>query len=151
MKTLVLIMILAMFTDTAFAIEDTVENRNMEAEHYLSVNPPKEMLQDVAKQVALNYPPEKREIFIKIITQYYDVGAVTKSVKETMAKVFTADELAAMAEFYGSPVGMSAMKKLGAYLAEIMPTIQAETLKAVAKANREIVEPKEKDENEPLN
>jgi hypothetical protein len=151
MKTLALTIILALFSNTAFAIEDTVENRNKEAERYLSVTPPKDMFQDVAKQMAQNYPPEKRELFIKIMTQYLDIEAVVKSFKDSMVKTFTADELAAMADFYGSPVGISATKKMGAYMAEIMPTVQAEALKAVAKANRDIKEPEEKDKTEPAN
>jgi len=58
-------------------------------------------------------------------------------MKESMVKNFTADELKALADFYGSPVGKSAMKKFGAYMADVMPSIQAEVEKAQAKANRE--------------
>ena len=149
MKTLSLILVLALLGNTAFAIEDTVENRTKEAERYLSVTPPKEMFQDVAKQMAQNYPPEKRDLFIKIMTQYLDIDAVMKSFKDSMIKTFTADELAAMADFYGSPVGIAATKKMGAYMAEIMPTVQAEALKAVAKANRDIKDPEEDEKIEP--
>ncbi len=39
----------------------------------------------------------------------------------------------ALADFYGSPVGKSAMQKFGAYMAELMPVIEAEVLKAQAK------------------
>jgi hypothetical protein len=38
-----------------------------------------------------------------------------------------------LADFYGSPVGKSAMKKFGAYMADIMPVVQAEIMKAAAK------------------
>ncbi len=80
-----------------------------------------------------------------------DIEAILKSFKETMIKTFTADELAALADFYGSPVGISATKKMGAYMAEIMPVMQAEALKAVAKTYRDIKEPKGKDKTEPTN
>ena len=46
-------------------------------------------------------------------------------------------ELKALADFYGSAVGKSAMKKFGTYMADVMPDIQAEMIKAQAKANRE--------------
>jgi hypothetical protein len=39
----------------------------------------------------------------------------------------------ALADFYGSPVGKSAMQKFGAYMADIMPVVQAEIVKAAAK------------------
>jgi hypothetical protein len=41
-----------------------------------------------------------------------------------------------LADFYGSPVGKSAMQKFGAYMADVMPAIQAEMLKAQAKMNQ---------------
>jgi hypothetical protein len=43
-----------------------------------------------------------------------------------MAKHFTADELRALADFYGSPVGKSATQKFGTYMADVMPAIQTE-------------------------
>jgi hypothetical protein len=141
-------MVLLMHSNTVFGVEDTVENRNNEADRYISVTPPKELLQDVAKQMALNYPPEKRELFIKIMTQYLDIDVLTKSMKDSMIKIFTADELAAMADYYGSSNGLSATKKMGAYMAEIMPTIQAEALKAVAMGYKDIKGPEEKEKTE---
>ena len=50
-----------------------------------------------------------------------------------MVKHFTTEELKALADFYGSPVGKSAMQKFGAYMADIMPVMQAEIMKAQAK------------------
>ena len=151
MIKLVVIILVLLGSASAFAIEDTVENRSNEAERYLSVNSPKEILQDIAKQMALNYPPEKREFFIKVMTQYLDIELIAKSAKNSMIKIYTADELAAMADFYGSPVGMSATKKTGAYMAEVSPTIQAEAMKAVTKAYREMKESEVKDKTDPAN
>ena len=61
--------------------------------------------------------------------------AVEKAMKKSLIKHFTADELKALADFYGSPVGKSAMKKFGAYMADVMPAIQTEMMKAQAKAS----------------
>jgi hypothetical protein len=61
-------------------------------------------------------------------------------MEEAMVKHFTADELKALADFYGSPVGKSAMNKIGVYTADIMPAIQAEILKAQAEAFKAQVE-----------
>jgi hypothetical protein len=41
-----------------------------------------------------------------------------------------------LADFYGSPVGKSAMQKFGAYMADVVPAIQAEMQKAQAKMNQ---------------
>ena len=143
MKKLVLVVMMGLVSSTAFAVQDTVQNRNAEAERYLAVTPPRVMFQDVADQMALNLPPDQREQFRNIMTKYLDIEAVTKSMKDSMVKIFSADELAALADFYGSPVGVSATKKMGAFMGELMPTIQAEALKAVAKANRDMKDPEE--------
>jgi len=55
-----------------------------------------------------------------------------------MVKNFTTDELKALADFYGSSVGKSAMQKFGAYMADIMPAMQAEIIKAQAKLNQSL-------------
>lgn len=69
--------------------------------------------------------------------KYIDINAMTKFMKDAMVKNFTADELKALADFYGSPVGKSAMKKFGVYQADVMPNIQAEIAKAQTKASQE--------------
>ena len=53
---------------------------------------------------------------------------------DAMVKNFTTEELKALADFYGSPVGKSAMQKFGAYMADIMSLVQAEIIKAAGKA-----------------
>ena len=57
---------------------------------------------------------------------------------DAMVKNFTTEELKALADFYGSPVGKSAMQKFGAYMADIMPVMQAEIMKASAKLNQSV-------------
>ena len=119
------------------ALDDTPENRAEEADRYLAATPPEEMLQDMADQMAMNLPVEQRQEFKDVLTKHLDIAALETAMKEAMVKHFTADELKALAEFYGSPVAKSAMKKFGMYMAEVMSTIQAEIIKAQAKASRE--------------
>jgi hypothetical protein len=69
-----------------------------------------------------------------MMTKELDIVALTKAMTDAMVKHFTTDELKALADFYGSPVGKSAMQKFGAYMAEVMPAIQSEVLKAQSKA-----------------
>ena len=47
------------------------------------------------------------------MTKHLDIGRVTAAIKAAMVKTFTADELKALADFYGSEVGRSAMAKMG--------------------------------------
>jgi len=120
---------------------DTPENRRHEADRYLQATPPKQMFADMAEKMSMNMPPEDRQKFKETLTSALDVDALTKAMTDAMVKHFTVQELKALADFYGSPVGKSAMGKFGAYMAEVMPTIQAEMIKAQAKANQSAPNP----------
>src|SRR5438045_8270800 len=119
-----------------FSANDTPETRRREAERYLQVSPPKALFEDMADKMAANLPPDQREQFKRMMTTQLDVAALTKAMTDAMVKHFTTDELKALADFYGSPVGKSAMQKFGAYMADIMPTMEAEIMKAQAKASQ---------------
>src|SRR5882672_8421150 len=117
---------------------DTPETRRREAERYLQVSPPKALFEDMADKMAANLPPDQREQFKKVMTTQLDLAALTKAMTDAMVKNFTTDELKALADFYGSPVGKSAMQKFGAYMADIMPVMQAEIIKASPKLNQSL-------------
>ncbi len=135
--TIVLVLLMVL---NSFALEDTPFNRLSQAERYLDVTPPKDLLQDAAEQMAMNFDPSQRQAFKDLITKHLDIEALTKTMKDTMIKHFTADELKALADFYGSAEGKSSMRKFGAYMADVMPSVQAEMVKAIAKANREVAD-----------
>jgi hypothetical protein len=94
---------------------DTPETRRREAERYLQATPPKATFEDMADKMAANLPLAEREKFKQTLTSQLDVPALTKAMTDAMVKNFTTDELKALADFYGSPVGKSAMQKFGAY------------------------------------
>ena len=119
-----------------FSAPDTPETRRKEAERYLQVSPPKALLEDMADKIAANLPPDQREQFKRIMTTDLDIAALSKAMTDAMVKDFTTEELKALADFYGSPVGKSAMQKFGTYMADIMPVMQAEIIKASAKLNQ---------------
>jgi hypothetical protein len=87
----------------------------------------------MADKMAETLPADQREQFKKVMTTQVDVAALSKAMTDAMVKNFTTEELKALADFYGSPVGKSAMQKFGAYMADIMPVVQAEIMKAAAK------------------
>jgi len=130
--------IVTLFTLATFVLiaTDTPETRRREAERYLKVIPPKALFEDMADKMAANLPPDRREQFKHLLTADLDIAALTKAMTDAMVKHFTTEELKALADFYGSPVGKSAMQKFGAYMADVMPAIQAEMQKAQAKLNQ---------------
>lgn len=132
-----LILSVILLTIPARAQNDSTADREREADRYLKATPPKEMFEDLAEQMAKNLSATEREKFKALLLKHLDIPALTQAMKSAMVKNFTAQELKALADFYGSPVGKSAMKKFGTYMADVMPDIQAEMIKAQAKANRE--------------
>jgi hypothetical protein len=116
-----------------FGATDTPETRRKEAERYLQATPPKQMFAEMADKMAVNVPADQRAQFKEMMTSQLDINALTKAMTDAMVKHFTTDELKALADFYGSPVGKSAMHKFGDYMADVMPAIQSEMMKAQAK------------------
>ena len=131
------IALIALLTFPALALDDTTANREHEADRYLSATPPKEMMTDMVEQMTKNSAPDQRDGLKTLLLKHLDFVAITKDIKDSLVKEFTADELKALADFYGSPAGKSAMKKFGAYMADVMPNIQAEILKAKTEVDRE--------------
>ena len=134
-KLVVLLVLTACAWSPVFSATDTPETRRREAERYLQVSPPKSLFEDVADKMAATLPADQREQFKKLMTTQVDIAALSKAMTDAMVKNFTTEELKALADFYGSPVGKSAMQKFGAYMADIMPVVQSEIMKAAAKMN----------------
>lgn len=82
-------------------------------------------------------PDEQRQRFVDLMTKHLDIAKLNTAMRESMAKHFTAGELRALADFYGSELGKSAMAKFGIYMADVMPTVQSEIMAAVGKAQSE--------------
>ena len=137
-RQLFVLSVLAFSTLSPVLGVDTPETRRHEAERYVQANPPKAVFADMADKMAANLPPDQREQFKRVMTTELDVVALTKAMTNAIVKNFTTEELKALADFYGSPVGKSAMQKFGAYMADIMPVMQAEIMKASAKLNQSV-------------
>src|SRR5712675_1970629 len=136
-QKLVLLLVLTLSAwSPVFSAADTPETRRKEAERYLQVSPPKALFEDMADKMATTLPADQRDQFKKLMTTQVDIAALSKAMIDAMVKNFTTEELKALADFYGSPVGKSAMQKFGAYMADVMPAIQAEMQKAQAKLNQ---------------
>jgi hypothetical protein len=90
-------------------------------------------MRDTAEKVATNLPETKRERFLDTMTKRFDFETINEVMIRSMVNRFTVREIDALANFYGSPEGKSVMKKFGLFMADVAPTIQAETTKALAK------------------
>jgi hypothetical protein len=124
----------------AWALDDTPANRGQQADRYLAAMPVKEMLANMVAQVSKNIPAKQRQAFRDMLTKHLDMPALEKVMRESLAKRLTADELKAMADFYGSAVGKSAMKKLNACMGDFVPAVQLEMMKAQDKARQQASE-----------
>jgi Uncharacterized protein conserved in bacteria (DUF2059) len=142
MKKIFLFLVFSLCVTNASAdvkpIKDTTQNRIAEANRYLSVMPPKDMLIDMVQKMSIQIPVEKRQLFTDLMTKHLDLSKFTSIVRDSMVKNFTAEELQALANFYGSPIGRSAMKKFGQYMADAMPHIQSLMIDAFQKAKAEM-------------
>jgi len=138
MQKQIIVLAVTLFASSVLVLgaTDTPETRRHEAERYLQANPPKALFADMADKMAANLPPDQREQFKRVMTTQLDIAALSKAMIDAMVKDFTTEELKALADFYGSAVGKSAMQKFGTYMADIMPALQAEIMKAQAKLNQ---------------
>src|SRR5436190_22827957 len=135
-KLVVLVVLTLSAWSPVFSATDTPETRRREAEPYLQVSPPKALFEGMADKMATTLPADQREQFKQLMTTRVDIAALSKAMIDAMVKNFTTEELKALADFYGSPVGKSAMQKFGTYMADIMPTMEAEIMKTQAKVNQ---------------
>src|SRR3954453_24166153 len=110
-KLVVLLILTLSAWSPVFSATDTPETRRKEAERYLQVSPPKALFEDMADKMAANIPADQREQFKKVMTTDVDIPALSKAMVDAMVKNFTTDELKALADFYGSPVGKLGVKK----------------------------------------
>jgi len=68
----------------------------------------------------------------------FDFDAVGKVTMESRVRHLATEELAALADFYGSPVGKSAMKKITVCMGEMSPHVELELQKAFLKTSQAI-------------
>lgn len=129
--SLLLLLVSSFWIDVSAAdIPDTHGNRLVAARHYLEAVPMKDMMRDMVMESAKNLPEKVRPAYVQFMTKAIRVDVMEGAALASMAQHFTVKELNAIADFYGSAEGRSAMKKFGAYMADVMPVIQQEMLRA---------------------
>jgi hypothetical protein len=126
------VLLLLAMSSPALALDDTPQNREQQVDRYLSAVSARDMFSDMMQKMSRSLPTDQREMFVNMMTKHLDFDAITKGMRDAMMKTFTADELSALADFYASPVGKSAMAKMGDYMAAMMPMMTQEMAKAQA-------------------
>jgi len=115
-----------MCAGSAALAQDSVAAREAAADRYLRVVPIAGLLDDSFRELSKQVPPGQRADFLAKAKVAVRADALERMARESMVKTFTADELNALADFYGSRHGQSAVKKFGVYMAQVTPAIQAE-------------------------
>lgn len=128
--------ILCVVSAVAFA-QDTSTTRETAADRYLRVVPMSQLLNDTFSEMSKQLPPEKRAEFMRQMKLVVRADSLERIARASMIRHFTTEELNALADFYGSRNGASAMKKFGAYMAEVMPAIQSEVQRGVQQLSKE--------------
>jgi len=113
------------------ALSDTPENRAKLVDDYLKEVPVKDLMNDITERLAATVPETKREEFKSMLTKHFDLDALVTAEKQALANVFTVGELSAMIQYQSTPEGKSSLKKMGAYMTQLMPVIQSEVKKAM--------------------
>ena len=131
-KFLTVASIVLLMVPPALALDDTRVNRGEQADNYLRAVPPQSLMKEMTTKIAATIPEGQRAAFVALMTKNLDIEALADLMRDCMIKNFTADELKALADFYGSPIGKSAMSKVGNYMADAMPKLIVELQKAQA-------------------
>lgn len=124
----------------AFASDkDDVSNDEIlkAAKRYSKVVPMSKLVEDGIREMAQRIQPEKRDDFITNMKGVMRADILEKIALDSMVKIFTAEELNALADFYGSVLGKSIMNKFGKYMAEVMPVLQQEMIRSLQKLQEE--------------
>lgn len=123
-------LIVATCASTVWA-QDTLADRKTAASRYMAAVPMSKMLEDSYFELAKQLPEESREEFIGHMRKIIHVSNLEKLAFDSMVETFTAEELNALADFYGSKEGQSALQKFGTYMGRVMPAIQEEIKRAL--------------------
>jgi len=127
-----------LFSVQNISAEDSKEARTQAAERYLAVVPISQLLDDTFREMSKSLPEALREGFVAQMRIVVRADVLEAATRASLVRHFTVDELNAMAEFYSSPHGASAMRKFGAYMADVMPAVQEEMILGLDHMERQV-------------
>ena len=89
-------------------------------DRYLRAVPMANLMDDTYAQIAKQIPEDKRAQFLADMHSLIKIERLEQLARSARINTFTVEELNALADFYSSPNGASAMAKYGTYMGEIM-------------------------------
>jgi hypothetical protein len=122
---------LVLFACASQPIESESQAKMRAIDRYFTIVPTRTLLDDLALKISRTLPEENRSEFIDLMTNKFDIKVMEDSMRAAMLKHFTLLEIEAMVDFYSQPEGRSVMKKMGDYMADVMPDIQSEVERAI--------------------
>jgi hypothetical protein len=128
---IILILLFGSLTFPVLALDDTIANREQQAERYLAERSLKAMLTADLAANADKDGPELHDEKMRLL-KFIDWQTIDKNVRELTIKIYTADELKALADMCATPAGCSALKKTDEFGKAIAPIVQLELSRAIA-------------------
>ncbi len=93
------------------------------AQEMNKIRPAKTQVREAVGKIAENLPPLDRDRFLRMVDNGFDFDKLEKTSTETMAGLFTVEELQKMVDYFGSPEGKAISEKLPQYQAKLQPEI----------------------------
>ena len=109
--------------------------RGRSADRLMEVQPPRQLMQNMAIKMAAQMDPEVRASFVAMMRDEQLLASITQITRESLARNLTAEELNPLADFYSQPIAHSAMSKMDTYMTDIAPRMIREILQR-ARANQ---------------
>lgn len=101
------------------------------AQAYLDAYPVGELMGDMTEAMTEQAPPAQQEQ-VRAALDNVRTDTLEAAMRRSMVTHFSASELRALAAFYGSPEGRRVMDKMPEYMADVMPEIQQEVMRAAS-------------------
>jgi hypothetical protein len=125
-----LILLFGLLAFPVLALDDTIANREEQANRYITERPIKALVTAEIEANADKDGPALHDEKMRVL-KFMDWQAIDKKLREEAIKIYTADELKALADMCATPAGCSALNKVAAISAALKPTTDLETSRAI--------------------
>ena len=125
-----LALVLALLIAGSCRAQTKAESAEEATDRYLRVVPIDQLLADTTAELAKQVPADQRASFVAEFRRFLRPEPIERIARAAMLRTFTAEEISAMADFYTSPHGASAMRKFGSYMSQVLPATIAEVQRA---------------------
>lgn len=113
---------------------DAVQTERLElAKKINEVLPPARQIEQSLNQVADQWGLQEKDKFRREMMAEIDVAGIEKKSADTMAELFTKDELELMLAYYSSPLQVKIAEKMPVYQGLIQPFLSKEVDRALMK------------------